>query len=385
MIKELSDDRIYQVCTYCVMDTSVPDIRFNEEGTCNYCLDAKDRLDQDLCGDSKFDAYFNGVIETMRKEGVNRPYDCIIGVSGGVDSTYVAYLLKTKYHLRPLAIHFDNGWNSELAVQNIENTLKVLDIDLITHVVNWHEFSDLQLSFLKGSIPNAEIPTDHAITALLYQSAAKHNVRYIVTGSNLATEAIMPEVWMYDAKDLRFIKAVHRSHGTQSLSSYPMMSYSRLAWYIIVKRIKFFGLLNYTNFDKNKATSILKSELGWRSYEEKHFESIYTRFFQGYLLPKKFGIDKRIAHYSSLIVSEQLSRSDAVDAMMDNSYTSEKANQDVEYICKKLNLSQDEFNEIVNLPVKSVDDYPNSKWMMQKLPSLAQWFKDIATGRNKHR
>jgi N-acetyl sugar amidotransferase len=385
MIKELYDDRTYQVCTYCVMDTTVTDIKFNEEGVCNYCIDAKDRLDQDLCGHSKFDAYFSGVIEAMRKEGVNRPYDCIIGVSGGVDSTYVAYLLKTKYHLRPLAIHFDNGWNSELAVQNIEKTLNVLGIDLITHVVNWHEFSDLQLSFLKASIPNAEIPTDHAITALLYQFAAKHSVRYIVTGSNLATEVIMPEVWMYDAKDLRFIKAIHSIHGTQSLSSYPMMSYSLLAWYIIVKRIKFFGLLNYTNFDKNKVISILESELGWRSYEEKHFESIYTRFFQGYLLPEKFAIDKRIAHYSSLIVSGQLSRSDAVDAMKKNTYTSKKAKQDIEYISKKLNLSENKFDEIISLPVKSVDDYPNSKWIMQKMPSLVRWIKDIATGRNKHR
>lgn len=385
MIKELSGGRINQVCTHCVMDTSVSDIRFNEEGVCNYCIDARARLDQDLSRDSQFDTYFNGVIETMRKEGLNRAYDCIIGVSGGVDSTYVAYLLKAKYHLRPLAIHFDNGWNSELAVQNIERTLKVLDIDLITHVVNWDEFRDLQLSFLKGSIPNAEIPTDHAITALLYQSAAKYKVRHIVTGSNLSTEAIMPEVWMYDAKDLRFLKAVHRKYGSQALSSYPMMGYLKLAWYIIVKRIKFFGLLNYINFDKNEAILVLENELGWRNYEEKHFESIYTRFFQGYLLPEKFGIDKRIAHYSSLIVSGQLSRSDALDALQNNSYSSQKADQDIEYISKKLNLSQDEFNEIVNLPVKSVDNYPNSKLIMQKLPNLAKWFKDIATGRNKHR
>ena len=251
-------------------------------------------------------------MKQIKSSKKNNKYDCVIGVSGGVDSSYVAYILKKEFKLNPLAIHLDNGWNSELAVRNIENLLSKLEIDLYTHVIDWEEFRDLQISFLKSSVANSEIPTDHAIVALLYKIAEKENIKFILHGGNLATESIMPEAWMHDAKDLKFLNSIHKTFSSKSLKSYPKMSYLKLFWKIFIKRIKYIGILNYIAYDKNQAMEILEKNLGWKKYEEKHFESIYTKFFQGYLLPKKFGIDKRKAHYSSLIINGQMKRNEAI-------------------------------------------------------------------------
>jgi len=363
------------------MDTSVPDIEFDAQGVCNYCRAAEVRLKRELYLGEEHAGKLEGLIEDIKRDGAGKPYDCIIGVSGGVDSSYVAYLLKHKFGLRPLAVHFDNGWNSELAVQNIERLLNELDIDLYSNVVDWDEFKDLQLAFLKSSVANSEIPTDHAIVALMYGMAAKQGVRYIISGGNLATESIMPDVWMHDAKDLRFLKAIHRRFGTGPLKTFPMQGYLRLAWNVLVRRIRYVSILNYVDYDKEQAMRTLEEELGWRKYEAKHFESIYTRFFQGYLLPRKFKMDKRRPHLSSMIVSGQMSRTDALKELEQEPYSPSIAAEDTEYICQKFGLSPSEFNAIMQAPVKMSEDYPNSEHLLRSLAPAVRWIKQIATGR----
>jgi len=248
-------------------------------------------------------------------------------------------------------------------------------------VVDWDEFKDLQLAFLKSSVANSEIPTDHAIVALMYGMAAKQGVRYIISGGNLATESIMPDVWMHDAKDLRFLKAIHRRFGTGPLKTFPMQGYLRLAWNVLVRRIRYVSILNYVDYDKEQAMRTLEEELGWRKYEAKHFESIYTRFFQGYLLPRKFKMDKRRPHLSSMIVSGQMSRTDALKELEQEPYSPSIAAEDTEYICQKFGLSPSEFNAIMQAPVKMSEDYPNSEHLLRSLAPAVRWIKQIATGR----
>jgi N-acetyl sugar amidotransferase len=373
----------YRVCTRCVMDTSVPDIEFDGDGVCNYCRAASERLAREHFVGEAHAEKLESLIAAIKREGAGKPYDCVIGVSGGVDSSYTAYLVKRKYGLRPLAVHFDNGWNSELAVQNIERLLNELEIDLYTHVVDWDEFKDLQLAFLKASVANCEIPTDHAIVALMYGMAAKQGVRYIISGGNLATESIMPDIWMHDAKDLRFLKAIHRRFGTRPLRTFPAQGYFGLAWNVLVRRIRYVGILNYVDYNKEQAIRILEDELGWRKYEAKHFESIYTRFFQGYLLPRKFNMDKRRPHLSSMIVSGQMTRAEALAELGGEPYDPKIAAEDTEYICQKFGLSAEEFDAIMCAPVRVSDDYPNSEHLLKTFAPAVRWIKGVATGRKQ--
>jgi N-acetyl sugar amidotransferase len=381
-MNETATESPHRVCTRCVMDTSAPDIEFDPEGVCNYCRDAYARLRSELFSGDEHRERLDALIAEIKRDGAGKPYDCIIGVSGGVDSSYTAYLVK-KFGLRPLAVHFDNGWNSELAVENIERLLKKLDIDLHTHVVDWDEFKDLQLAFLKASVANSEIPTDHAITALMYGMAAKCRVKYIISGGNLATETVMPAAWMHDAKDLMFLKAIHRRHGTLPLRTFPTMSYTRLAWYTFVRRIRYVGILNYVDYRKEEAMRILEAELGWRRYQAKHFESIYTRFFQGYLLPEKFRMDKRRPHLSSLIVSGQMTREQALQELQGEPYDPKLAAEDIIYIRRKFGLSEEDFAAIMAAPVRESDRYPNSEALLRALAPLVRWARNVATARSE--
>jgi len=365
------------------MDTTVEGITFDDLGNCSFCRAARKRLGNELYVGPQFERKIENLVSEVKAAGRGKPYDCIIGVSGGVDSSYVAYLVKKQFGLRPLAVHFDNGWNSELAVRNIERLLKALEIDLYTYVVDWEEFKDIQLSFLRASIANCEIPTDHAILALLYQLAAKHHVRYILHGGNLATESIMPSQWMHDAKDLRLMRAVHKRFGRAMLRTIPTMGYGRLAWRILVNRIRYISPLNYMQFNKSDAIDLLEREFGWRRYGGKHFESIYTRWFQGYLLPTKFGIDKRRPHYSSLVVSGQMSRDAALHALLDPPCTTDQAQEDSAYICQKFRLSSREFDEIMSAPIVPAVSYPNTKAVLDRLMPLVARIKQVATGRDR--
>lgn len=350
----------YRICTRCIMDTSDPEIVFDENGVCNHCHQFAARMRTAVIAPEHRNERLAALLAEIRAAGKGKPYDCIIGVSGGVDSTYVAYLCN-QWGLRPLAIHFDNGWNSELGVANIEKTLKRLNIDLYTHVVDWEEFRDLQLSFLKASTPDSEVPTDHAISALLYGMAAKHGIKHILYGTNVVTEGVLPLLWGYGYFDLRYIKALHRRFGTRKLKTYPMISLPKLAYHALVRGTRGVSILNYVDYDKKAAMALIEDKLGWIYYGGKHYESIYTRFFQAYILPRKFNIDKRRAHNSALVLSGQMSREHAFQAMSEPLYPDPQLEEeDRLYVAKKLEIGEEGLDAIMKAPTKNFRDYPNS-------------------------
>ncbi len=354
--------RNYQICAKSVMDTIAdPDITFDKNGVCNYYYQYQEKAKNRLFSDDP--GKIEKIIENIKRSGRGREYDCLIGISGGVDSTYVAYLTK-QFGLRPLAVHFDNGWNSELAVKNIENTLKTLEIDLFTYVIDWEEFRSLQLAFLKASTPDGEIPTDHAIFALLFKIAAEKDITYILNGNNFATESVMPQTWSYGHIDWRYISYINKKFGRTPLKNYPKLTPAKFFYYTLAKRIKIVSVLNYLPYDKKHAMSLLQEKLGWRYYGGKHYESVYTRFFQGYILPEKFKIDKRKAHLSTLIFSGQLTRDQALDELKRAPYPEELFHDDYEFVLKKFSLSEGEFRELIALPVKTYRDYPNNSEFM---------------------
>ena len=346
----------YRVCARCIMDTSDPDIEFDAHGICNHCHDHDRLMKQKVIRGEAGERYFGRLVEQIKEAGRGRPYDCLIGVSGGVDSTYVAYLVR-KMGLRPLAVHMDNGWDSELAVKNIEETLKRLEIDLYTEVLDWEEFKDLQVAFLRASTPDSEIPSDHAIWAVLGNMADKLRVRYILSGFNVRTETHLPRAWSQGHFDWRYIRGLHRRFGTRGLHSYPHAGL--LTYYSRLIRHRRVDVLNYIDYSRNEAMRILEEELGWRYYGAKHHESIYTRFYQGYILPTKFGYDKRRCHFSSLICSGQMDRDAALIELTKPAYAPAQQEEDREYVTKKLGLSTEGFEEIMTAPRRTFWDYPS--------------------------
>ncbi len=359
------EKRPYRQCTRCLMDTSDSEIEFDAEGICNHCKRYFVRAATELRHGPEGKAELEGMIARIKAEGKNKPYDCIIGVSGGVDSTMVAYQCK-KHGLRTLAVHLDNGWDSELAVSNIAKTLKNLGIDLYTHVMDWEEFRDIQLSFLKASVANAEIPSDHAIGALLYQIAAKKGIRFVISGSNIETEAIMPMSWMYDNRDFKHLKAIHRQYGTAKLRTFPFYTPLRFFYYILIKRVRLVRILNYSPYNKAEALRILKDELGWVYYGGKHYESVFTRWFQGYYLPRKFGIDKRLAHLSTLICAGQITREEALKELESDPYPPELFKKDQEFVIKKFGLSQQDFEDLMKAPPRKHTEFPCNQFIFQQ-------------------
>ncbi len=369
-----------QRCVRCVMDTSDPEIVFDAQGICNHCHKFDRRIEEELFSRPGDEHFLEALVERIRAAGKNRSYDVVLGLSGGVDSSYVALVTK-RLGLRGLAVHMDNGWNSELAVANIEQIVSKCGFDLYTHVVRWEEFRDLHASFLRASIANSEVPTDHAIVAIIYKLASRHGIRYIMGGGNLATESVMPASWMYDAKDLRHIKSIHRQFGSVPLKTFPTFNLAQFAYWTFARKIRTIPLLNYVPYDKAKAQQELQDELGWRPYGGKHYESIYTRWFQAYLLPSKFGIDKRLAHYSSLILSGQMSRAEALESLAKPLYHVDDLEKDTDYICKKLEISRDEFNRILRTPARSYRDFASNEWVLRGMPKAIQYVKRVATER----
>ena len=337
------------------MDTSDPDIEFDAQGICNHCKTMVERVSTAVQIRSD---RLQSIVEQIRAEGRGKTYDCVLGISGGVDSTYTAYLAKT-LGLRPLAVHLDNGWNSELAVKNIEHVLNKLSLDLYTHVLDWEEFRDLQVAFLRASTPDAEIPTDHAISAVLFRVALQEGVRYIIAGTNLVTEGILPKAWTYGVYDWRYIKGVHARYGKMPLRTYPHFSVMDRIMNYFARRLRVVCPLNYVTYNKSDAILTLQNELWWRKYWDKHGESVYTKFFQGYILPTKFSIDKRRAHLSALIISGQITRETALEQLMSSPLTEKHERELREYVIKKLELTQESFDDIMALQRRSYKDYPN--------------------------
>jgi N-acetyl sugar amidotransferase len=364
--------RDYKICTRCIMDTSDPDIWFDEKGVCSHCHKYESVIQSTSYLKKKEPGALQSLIDEIKKKGKGKAYDCVIGVSGGVDSTYTAYATK-KMGLRPVAVHLDNGWDSELAVSNIEKTLKTLQIDLNTYVIDWEEFRDLQLAFLKASTPDSEIPTDHGILAVLYQVAASQDVEYILSGHNTATEGGGVAAWSQGHGDWRYIKSIQQKFGTKPLQSFPRFGPFKFVYYTLIKRMKWIQILDYLDYEKRTALETLQKELCWRYYGGKHYESIYTRFFQGYILPRKFGYDKKRVHISSLIWSGQISREAAQEEFAKNEYPPDLQEQDREFVIKKLEISREEFERIMALPPKNFWDYPSYKKVLHKY----NWFMSL--------
>jgi len=357
------------------MDTTDPDIRFDKFGVCNHCHRYDSLLKKRVFTGAEARMKLDGIVKRIKLVGKGEKYDSIIGVSGGVDSSYVAYLAK-KLGLRPLAVHFDNGWNSELAVSNIEKVLDKLGIDLYTKVIDWPTFRDLQMAFLKASTPDGEIPTDHAINAFLFQEANKRRIKYIISGMNFATESMAVPAWSYGHSDMKYIRAIHRRFGSIKLKGYPGFSFVNLFWWTVFKRIKVVSLLNYTDYNKEEAMDVLQKELGWFYYGGKHYESVYTRFFQGYVLPIKYNIDKRKGHLSDLIRSGQITRQAAMDILAKPIYEEKLLKQDKEFVLKKLDLSNEDFNALMTLPNRTYQDYPNSAKAVKVIKLIVNWLRE---------
>lgn len=375
VIQEKKTDN-FKVCSRCIMDTSDEWIQFDEKGVCNHCYRHDELLESRVFSGPEAEEKIQGLVKKIKKAGKSKDYDCIIGVSGGVDSTYVAYMVK-QYGLRPLAIHFDNGWNSELAVHNIEKVLKKLDIDLYTYVVDWEEFKDLQLAFLKASTSDSEIPTDHAINALLWKEASKRNIKYIISGMNFRTEAISVPNWNYGHSDWRYVKDIHRKFGKKKLKTYPRFSFFDLFYINLIKGVRILSFLNYVDYNKKDALKVLVDELGYEPYEGKHHESIYTRFFQSYILPRKFNIDKRKSHLSDLINDGQITREEAFKELEKDICNPNMLREDKDFVIKKLGLTPEEFEEIMNLPIKQFLDYKNSYGFVNFLKRVVNYFRKL--------
>lgn len=342
------------------MDSTDPDIFFNEKGECNHCLEFTDKREKHKYQGASSDTQLDQLISEMKAKGQGKEYDCVVGLSGGIDSSYVAYIAK-EHGLRILAVHLDNGWNSEEAVMNIKNIAQKLHIDYESFVLDWEEFKDLQLAFLKASVPEADTPTDIAILAALHKVAAQYGIKYIISGGNFATEGILPKSWHYNAKDLTYFKHIHKKFGKVKLRQFPTFGFQKEMYYKLVKRIKMVYLLNYVPYDKDQAIELLKEKLAWKYYGGKHYESVYTGFIQSYYLYNKFGIDYRRATYSSQICIGSAKREEALEVLKKLPFNEEKSEQEKKYIAKKLGVSLEEFNTILNLPARWYRDYPNDE------------------------
>jgi N-acetyl sugar amidotransferase len=345
------------------MDTSDADIRFDANGVCSWCrrFDAEIRLDwhPDAAGRAMLDR----AVAAIKAEAAGREYDCIVGLSGGVDSSYGAYVARRELGLRLLAVHVDAGWNSELAVRNIENLVKKLDIDLHTHVVDWEEMRDLQIAFLRSGVANQDVPQDHAFFAALYRFAVSKGIRWVLSGGNIATESVLPTSWGYNAMDLRHLKSIHRRFGTLKLRTFPTCNFFEYyVYYPFVRGMRVLRPLNYLPYVKAEALATLERELGYRYYGTKHGESRFTKFFQGYWLPMRFGFDKRRAHLSSLVLSGQATRDEALARLAQPPYSSgAELEEDKAFVAKKLGLSVSEFDRLLAGPLHGHRDYPSNE------------------------
>lgn len=351
--------RPFQVCSRCVMDTTDAGIGFDAQGVCNHCRGYDATIRPQLPAPEQARRQLTDTIRDIKATGRGRRYDCILGLSGGTDSSYLAWLA-WKHGLRTLLVHMDNGWDSELAVKNIENIVRKTGFDYFNHVIDWEEFRDLQLAYLRASVVDVEVVTDHAIAALLYRTASAQGIRYILSGINYATEAIMPrQGWYYQKNDLVNLRAIHRRFGSRRLRTYPTLGLHRFAWDHWVRRIRIAPLLNKVDYHYETVLQTLQAEFGWRFYGRKHGESVFTKFYQNYILPTKFGVDKRKPHLSSLILAGQLTRERALKILAQPLYEPDELREERIFVLKKLGLTTGEFDEIMRQPPVPHERYPS--------------------------
>lgn len=334
-------------CSNCILDDAgCTEITFDANGVCNYCNSYKSTYSDSYIKTNFSEKKLNDTLAKIKNYGKNKKYNCLLGVSGGVDSSYLALLCK-KFELRPLIIHFDNGWNSELAVINIQGILNKLGFDYSTYIVNWEEFKNMQRAYLKAGVIDIEALTDHAIFATMMKLANENGIKYVLSGFNYATEAIMPKGWTWKKEDWTNIRDICIKNGTSSFKSYPHVGFLKKLYYNFVLKMEVVQLLNYFDYNKEEAKRTLINELGWKDYGGKHYESVFTRFYQAYILPNKFGVDKRKAHLSNLILSGQISRTQALDEMRKPVCDLNLLKEDKNYVQKKLEFSEAEFDNMM--------------------------------------
>lgn len=353
----------HRVCVNCVMDTTDSKISFGPDGVCDHCRTFYKEIQPNWHTDERGRRQLDELVSKIKTAGAGRDFDCIIGMSGGIDSSYLTYMAKRVCDLRPLVFHVDAGWNSDIAVNNIEKLVDGLGLDLYTEVIDWEEMRDLQLAFFKAGVPHIDTPQDHAFFAMMYKFAEEHRVKYILTGANYSTECIRnPMEWMYYQSDSIQLRDIHRKFGTRPLKTFPTTSILRHKVYLpYLKGIKVVNPLNYVPYVKEDAISFLQLEFGWQPYAQKHFESRFTKFYESYWLPKKFGYDTRKVQFSSLILTGQMTREAALHQLSRPAFDEATLEHDLEYVATKLGISVDELKEYLEAPSKSYRDYKSQE------------------------
>lgn len=374
------ETRADQVCTRCVMDTSDPDIAFDDAGVCNHCRHFDDVTRQGWHPGAEGRARLEAAAERIKASSKGKEYDCILGLSGGVDSSYMALKI-AELGLRPLVVHVDAGWNSETAVSNIERVVNHCGFELHTHVMDWEEMRDLQVAYLRAGVANQDVPQDHAFFANLYHFAIKNGIKTVLSGGNIATEAVFPEAWHGSAMDAINLRAIHRRWGDGKLKLYRTISFFEYyVLYPIVLKMRVLRPLNLMPYSREDALAELQATCGFRSYGRKHGESLFTRFFQNYYLPKKFGYDKRRPHFSSMILSGQLTRDEALSQLQVPLYDEAELELDKDFFCKKLGIAREAFERLMGQPNGHYTDYPNwDRW--HALAKTGQSVAERALGR----
>ena len=352
-----------KICTNCVMDTTDSKIVFDDKGICDHCNTYYSDILPNWHTDERGDKALKAIVKKLKKEGEGRDFDCLMGMSGGIDSSYLLYIMVKKYGLRPLVFHVDAGWNSQIAVNNIERLVDGLGLDLYTEVINWEEMKDLQLAFFKSGVSHVDSPQDHSFFATMYKFASKHNIKHILTGGNYSTECVRnPLEWMYYQSDSIQLRDIYKKYGTGKLKDYPV---SNILWHKIylpyVKGIKLIRPLDFFPYDKDLAMQELVDKFGYQKYPQKHFESRFTRFYESFWLTKKFGFDTRKVQYSSLILTNQMTREDALEKLKHPAYDPKTIKQDFEYIATKLEISKEELQSYMDAPNKTYKDYKSQE------------------------
>ena len=361
----MSNDKSYQICTNCVMDTSDPKIVFDENGVCDHCHGFEDHVKPQWHPNEKGRKMFQDMVAEIKHRGRNNEFDCIMGMSGGLDSSYLLHMAVAEFGLRPLVFHVDAGWNTDMAVNNIQVLVDKLGLDLFTEVIDWPEVQDFQLAFFKSGTPHLDLVQDHAFFSTMYHFANKHNIKYILNGGNISTECIRnPLDWLYYGTDMPMLRDIQKQFCTRKLEKFPFSGILYHKIYLrYIKGIQVVKPLNLLPYVKEDAIQLLKDKYGWMPYPQKHFESRFTRFYEGYWLPTRFGYDTRRVQFSSLIVTGQMTRDEAMAELEKLPYDPDTIDEDFAYIAGKLGIEVDELRKYHEMPRKWFRDYKNHEWL----------------------
>jgi N-acetyl sugar amidotransferase len=355
----------YQICSRCVMDTTDSNISFDDQGVCEYCNNFDSTIKPNWHTNAQGTSELMQIADSIRASGKGRDFDCIIGLSGGLDSSYTAYIAKEVMGLRPLLFHVDAGWNTDQAVGNIEKLVDGLGLNLYTEVINWEEMKDLQLAFLRAQISDQDLPQDIAFFCSLYKFAHKHKIKHVLTGANYSTECCRePEEWGgYPGADLRLVRDIHSKFGKRPLKTLPMMDiFVYKIWYQRFLGMQVVKPLNLVPYIKKDAEDLLENKFGWKRFQHKHHESRFTRFYEDYWMPRKFGYHKRRAHFSSLIMTGQMTREHAIERLAKPEMDEQFLKQEFEFVANKLGVSVAELQAIYDGKNKTYRDYKNKRW-----------------------